>query len=158
MYGVWSFHFYQIWNNSTGRFSVTSRGHVTRFYYGRKYFFLQIWSCYIPLESCCYADPESYENIGLKMKWSRDITVWNLSRDVTWPFSNQNIPWVLRFHTLFLIWFWISLTRAFQRYIIWPTLTKKKNSLWATWWWRLIGENYFLTLKPFLARHRLIIN
>ena len=39
LYRVWTFHFYQIWNNSTRRFSVTYGGHVTIFYYGWKYFF-----------------------------------------------------------------------------------------------------------------------
>ena len=110
VYRVWTFHFYQIWNNFTFRFPVTSRNHVTRRYCGW-IFFLQIWSCYIPLESCCYADSESYKNLGLKIKCSRDI-------------SNLNISWGLYFQTLFLMWLWISLTRAFQRSIIWPPLVR----------------------------------
>ena len=118
MYRVWTFHFYQIWNNSTGRFSLTSGGHVTRFYYGWKYFFCPNMVMLYTIGKLFLNCLEYYKKFGLKMKCSRDITIWNLSSDVTWPFSNQNISRGLHFHTLFLIWFWISLTRAFKRYIM----------------------------------------
>ena len=44
---------------------------------------------------------------------------------VTWPNWNRNISRRLHFQTMVLMWFWISITLAFQRYITWPYLEKK---------------------------------
>ena len=59
------------------------------------------------------------------MKSWRDISISIWSRDVTCPNSNQNISPGLHFQTMVLRWFWISVKRAFQRYMTWPPLTKK---------------------------------
>ena len=59
------------------------------------------------------------------MKSWRDIWILNRWRDVTGPNSNQNISPGLHFQTMVLRWFWISVTSAFQRYIIWSPSTKK---------------------------------
>ena len=90
---------------------------------------------YIPLESSCCANSESHKNHGLKIKSSRDIQVWNWSRDVTWPIWNQNISRRFHFQTQFLMWFWIHVTLAFEWCIIWPPFVKK-NFFLLTWWWR----------------------
>ena len=64
-----------------------------------------------------YADSESHKDHSLKMKSSGEISIWNWSRDFIWPISNRNISRGLYFQTMVPIWFWISITLAFQRYI-----------------------------------------
>ena len=78
----------------------------------KKNIFLERGSYHIPLESSFNVDSESSKNHGLKMKSWRDILIWILACDVTWPTWNRNISPGLYFQTMVLIWFWITVTLA----------------------------------------------
>ena len=95
----------------------------------------------------------------MKVKCSRDITVWNLSRDVTWQFSNRNISRALHFQAKVLIWFWISVITAFQWYITWPYLEKKnispivKSCHVTTWRHKKTGRGKIFILTKIESSH-----
>ena len=81
------------------------------------------------------------------MKFWRDISILNRSRDVTCQNSNQNISPGLHFQTMVLRWFWISVTWAFQLYMIWPPFEKKIFFSYVTPWWRHIGRKKIVFIK-----------
>ena len=87
---------------------------------GRNFFFVKYGHFIYCWKARLMLIQNHIRNMG--WKWSPQEIIYVLCCHVTITLSNKNlnISRGLHFQPLFLMWFWISIKRAFQQYITWP--------------------------------------